>query len=56
MGVQLLAAERARGHQLTKKGYGFQNLEQISQDFTGFKRFRKIERELQNLILNYMLV
>ena len=46
----------ARGHQLTKKGYGFQNLEQISQDFTGFKRFRKIERELQNLILNYRLV
>ena len=45
-----------RGHQLTKKWYGFQNLEQISQDFTGFKRFRKIERELQNLILNYRLV
>ena len=38
------------------KGYGFQNLEQISQDFTDFKRFHKIERELQNLISNYRLV
>ena len=46
----------ARGHQLTKKSYGFQNLEQISQDFTDFKRFYKIERELQNLILNYRFV
>ena len=50
------ASDGPLGHQLTKKEYGFQNLEQISQDFTGFKRFRKIERKLQNLILNYRLV
>ena len=50
------ACVHPRGHQLTKKRYGFQNLEQISQDFTDFKRFHKIEQELQNLILNYRLV